>query len=187
MRAPYDLIFQYWPLEEQETLYRNSKALDILFILIVFNLFFVSCLDQLVITKHPHTNSSRRPRLIPVVLIMMAAPYHTLNIWYLQRRIRPYKVAEIKECWRRRYASFSYTSKSTRFLISTSILGNMLYQPVASFPLELSAVARTLPPATEEQPNCFIIAQTPCKRCSFYHTPTPEPASEAITLGIPWT
>ena len=27
MQAPYNLPSQYWPLEEQETLYRNSKAL----------------------------------------------------------------------------------------------------------------------------------------------------------------
>ena len=65
MRAPYNLISQYWPLEGQETLYRNSKALAIPFVLLVLNLLFISCLDQLVITKNPLTSSSRRPRLIP--------------------------------------------------------------------------------------------------------------------------
>ena len=65
MRAPYELISQYWPLEEQETLYRNSKAVAIPFVLILFNLLIISSLDQLVITKHPHTSFSRRPRLIP--------------------------------------------------------------------------------------------------------------------------
>ena len=32
----------------------------------------------------------------------------SLIFWYLQRHIRPQKVAEIKECWRRRYASFPH-------------------------------------------------------------------------------
>ena len=32
MQAPYDLISQYWPLEEQETLYRNSKTFCLSFL-----------------------------------------------------------------------------------------------------------------------------------------------------------
>ena len=66
MLAPYDLASQYWPLEEQETLYRNSKASPISFF---FDPLLISLLrspDQLVITKHPHTKTTRRPVLIKV-------------------------------------------------------------------------------------------------------------------------
>ena len=65
MQAPYDLTSQYWPLAEQETLYQNSKAsLLSLFVSILISLVPPS--DQLVITKHRHTTTTRTPVLIKV-------------------------------------------------------------------------------------------------------------------------
>ena len=64
MRAPYDLKSQYWPLEEQEVQYRNSKPF-----LISPKIALSPPTDQLVITQYPHDMSYRfgaRPRLIPV-------------------------------------------------------------------------------------------------------------------------
>ena len=72
MRAPYDLKSQYWPLEEQETLYRNSKSLSPIFPLLLTQAWPLLCFllsDQLVITQYPHNlecNWGPAPSPIPV-------------------------------------------------------------------------------------------------------------------------
>ena len=72
MRAPYDLKSQYWPLAEQETLYRNSKSLSQFFLLLLtlaWTLLCFLCSDQLVITQFPHNldcNWGAAPSPIPV-------------------------------------------------------------------------------------------------------------------------
>ena len=67
MQAPYDLISQYWPLEEQETLYRNSKTCCLSFF-VPIPLSLVPSPDQLVVTQFPHRSYSETtcPYPIPV-------------------------------------------------------------------------------------------------------------------------
>ena len=72
MLAPYDLRSQYWPLEEQEKLYRNSESLSKFFSLLLTQAWSLSLSsDQLVITKYPHLSYSNhattQPDHIPVL------------------------------------------------------------------------------------------------------------------------
>ena len=61
--------FQYFPLEEQEILYRNSKHCPHVFPYPILSLISPLFADQLVVTKYPHLSYSKneeRPDLIPV-------------------------------------------------------------------------------------------------------------------------
>ena len=122
MRAPYDLRSQYWPLEEQEMLYKNSNALANTFALIFFNPLVIFPSDQLVITKHPHTRSTRRPVLIPV------SSHHKISPISLIFGIRRDVFAPKKslKLWNAGGADMpaSSTANSTRFLTSIPTLGN---------------------------------------------------------------
>ena len=61
------MSFQYWPLEQQESLYANSKHTCTPHT--CPDPFFIPFPDQLVITKYPHATYAKygaRPALIPV-------------------------------------------------------------------------------------------------------------------------
>ena len=68
MLPPYGLKSQYWLLEEQKTLYRNSKD-SLLSFFVTILILLVPSPDQLVITQFPHSlerNWGAAPCAIPV-------------------------------------------------------------------------------------------------------------------------
>ena len=63
------MAFQYFPLEEKDILYRNSKSNPHAFPYPVLSLINHPFADQLVVTKYPHLSYSKyeeRPDVIPV-------------------------------------------------------------------------------------------------------------------------
>ena len=126
MQAPYDLISQYWPLEEQKSLYRNSKASPIIFSSFHSRLTLalpqislllpnqVSLPADFVFVRAPSRSHSRKKTLD-----------HSLSLtrhdvcFILQEAYRKEKVAEIK--FLRSVTTFFYFSFSTfSFSISWS-------------------------------------------------------------------